>query len=104
MNEFNVEFAAGKKSSVGNSGKGTQNLDKHLVDLKYPPLAKQIMAQADLDTKIMNFIIKDTLSLNEVEREGFVEFMGGLIGKLVVKKDVFLLRDLKENTQTQKLT
>lgn len=99
MNEFNVEFAAGKKSSVGNSGKGTQNLDKHLVDLKYPPLAKQIMAQADLDTKIM-----DTLSLNEVEREGFVEFMGGLIGKLVVKKDVFLLRDLKENTQTQKLT
>jgi hypothetical protein len=39
-----------------------------------------------------------------VEREGFLELMGGLIGKLVVKKDIFLLRDFKENTQTQKLT
>ncbi|KAK4005900.1 hypothetical protein OUZ56_011021 [Daphnia magna] len=54
LNDFNVEFAAGKKSSVGTSGKGTQNLDEHLVDLKDPPLAKQIMmTQADLDTKIM---------------------------------------------------
>jgi hypothetical protein len=53
LNDFNAEFAAGKKSSVGASGKDTHNLDKHLVDLKDPPLAKQIMTQADLDTKIM---------------------------------------------------
>jgi hypothetical protein len=39
-----------------------------------------------------------------VEREGFVESMGGLIGKLVVKKYIFLLRNFKENTQTQKPT
>jgi len=53
LNDFNAEFAAGKKSSVGASGKDTHNLDKNLVDLKDPPLAKQIVTQADLDTKIM---------------------------------------------------
>jgi hypothetical protein len=42
-----------KKIIFGASGKDTQKLDKLVVDLKDPPLAKQIITQADLDTKIM---------------------------------------------------
>jgi len=56
LNDFNVAFAVGKKSSVGArtaSGKDTPNLYQHLVDLKDLPLAKQVMTQADLDTKII---------------------------------------------------
>jgi hypothetical protein len=52
LNDFNVVFAAGKKSSVGASGKDTPNLYQHLNDLKDPPLAKKVLTQADLDTQL----------------------------------------------------
>ncbi len=46
-------FSNGKKSAVVTSEKYAPNLDKHLSNLKDPPISKQIVTQADLDTHIM---------------------------------------------------
>ncbi|XP_045034639.1 uncharacterized protein LOC123475708 [Daphnia magna] len=71
-----------------NSGKdvfGAQTvIDKHLVNTKEPPTSKPIVTQADLDDKIMDFIVSDMNALRIVEKEGFLGLMGGLVGKLKV--------------------
>ncbi|KZS02518.1 Uncharacterized protein APZ42_000417, partial [Daphnia magna] len=49
------------------------------------------------------FIIKDSLSIREVEREGFRDLMGSLVGKLVVKKRTYFTERLQteySNTKT----
>jgi hypothetical protein len=103
LDEFNKDLAAVKKSANSNDKSVHQSLDKHLVNLKDATSRKHVVTQADLDRKIMNFIIKDTLPLREVEREGFLDFMGSVVGKLVVKKRTLFTERLQmeySNTKT----
>lgn len=104
LSEFNEAFVVGKRSANCNDKISvSQSLDQHLVNLKDSTTKKQILTQADLDNKIMNFIIKDSLPLKEVERKSFLDLMGSLVGKLVVKKRTFFTKRLKiesSNTKT----
>ncbi|XP_045031061.1 uncharacterized protein LOC116932902 [Daphnia magna] len=102
LSDFNAAFAAGK-SAANDKTSPCQSMDKHLVNLKESTTNKQVLTQADLDTKIMKFIIKDSLSIREVEREGFRDLMGSLVGKLVVKKRTYFTERLQteySNTKT----
>ncbi|KAK4006711.1 hypothetical protein OUZ56_011869 [Daphnia magna] len=52
LSDFNAAFAAGK-SAANDKTSPCQSMDKHLVNLKESTTNKQVLTQADLDTKIM---------------------------------------------------
>ncbi|KZS02546.1 Uncharacterized protein APZ42_000376, partial [Daphnia magna] len=101
LDEFNAAFTYGKKS-CSSVGKVSHGLDQHLVNLKEPPVPKQILTQSELGARIMKFIIEGIIPLNEVENEGFVGLLEGLVGKLVIKNEPFSPKSCTWNIQTQK--
>jgi hypothetical protein len=133
LSDFNAAFSAGKStandtiSPCQSLDKQLINLKESTTS------NKQVLTQADLDTEIMvldycywfilhyynsatktyskifnvfllqKFIIKESLPLQEVQRECFLDLMGSLVGKLVVKKRTFFTERLLmeySNTKT----
>ncbi|EFX67612.1 hypothetical protein DAPPUDRAFT_330889 [Daphnia pulex] len=84
--EHKTQSLVNKRRDSGKDVIGAQTaIDKHLVDTKEPPTSKPIVTQADLDEKIMDFIVSDMNALRKVETEGFLGLMGGLVEELKVK-------------------
>ncbi|KAK4017353.1 hypothetical protein OUZ56_032300 [Daphnia magna] len=103
IEEHKTQSLLKKRRDSGKDVFGAQTvIDKHLVNTKEPSTSKPIVTQADLDEKIMDFIVSDMNALRIVEKEGFLGLMGGLVGKLKIKKRTFFTEKLKRNFSNSK--